>query len=682
MATARLQVTDLDFDRIKTNLKSFLKQQTEFTDYDFEGSGLNVLLDILAYNTHYNAYYLNMVANESFLDTATTRDAVVSHAKTLNYVPHSVTAPKATINVTVDSATTTEESVSIPRGYTFFSELVDGVSYNYIVNESVTVSKTGTQFFFENIDIYEGQFINFSQVYNSSSNPKSTFIIPSPNIDTKTLKVTVNPVSGNTAAQTYNLVTDILDVTSSSLVYFLNESNEGKFKISFGDDVIGQSLTDGSTVNMSYLVTSGGVSNRANNFIGAQSIGGYTEISVSVVSPSAGGSDRESVDSIKFSTVSQFATQNRLVTFKDYETYILQNYKTLDSISVWGGEDEEKPVYGKVLISLKPKTNFYISELEKQRIIDEIIKPKAIVSTEIIILDPEYLFLLIDNIVRYDARKTSLTESTLKTNIRNTIINYSTLYLNKFSSKFVLSKLQKAIDGANLNAFFGSQSTVRVQKRLLPSLISIKPYDVKFNVPLRRGTIGNRLTSTFFKTLDASGAEQEVQFEEIPQSFSGISNIQVLDAGVEFTSPPIVTISGDGIGAEAVAIVVNGKIARIEMISRGIDYTRAVVNISGGGGYGASAVPVIDARTGTLRTVYYNQLSERQIVNENAGTIDYDSGTLKINDIRIISVVAPDGFIRFTIQADNTVIKTSRNTIITIDETDPTSISTVLISEQ
>ena len=679
---ARLQVTDLDFDTIKTNLKNFLRQQSEFTDYDFEGAGLNVLLDILAYNTHYNAYYLNMVANESFLDSATTRDAVVSHAKTLNYVPYSVTAPKATVNVTVTSLTTDADTATIPRGYTFYSELVDGVSYNYITNESVTVSKTGTQYFFENIDIYEGQFINFSQTYNATSNPKSVFIIPNANIDTRTLKVTVNPVSGNTAAQTYNLVSDILDVTGSSLVYFLNESNEGKFRVSFGDGVIGQQLTDGSTVNMSYLITSGGVSNRANNFTAGATISGISDINVNVVSPSAGGSDRESVDSIKFSTASQFATQNRLITFKDYETYILQNYTSLDSISVWGGEDEEKPVYGKVFISLKPKTNYYISEAEKQRIIDEVIKPKAVVSTDVIIRDPEFLYLLIENTVRYDARKTSLTESALKTNIRNTILNYSNLYLNKFSSKFVLSKLQKAIDGTNLNSFFGSQSTLRVQKRLLPSLVSIKPYSVKFNIPLYRGTIGNRLTSTFFRTLDALGTEQEVQFEEVPQSFSGISNIQVLDAGVDYTSPPTVTISGDGIGAEAVAIVVNGKISSIEMVNRGIDYTRAVVSISGGGGYGATAIPVIDSRTGTLRTVYYNQLSEKQIVNPNAGVIDYNLGTLAINDIRINSVSSPDGYIRFTIQAENTVVSTNRNTIITIDDTDPTSISTVLISEQ
>lgn len=679
---ARLQVTDLDFDTIKTNLKNFLRQQSEFTDYDFEGAGLNVLLDILAYNTHYNAYYLNMVANESFLDSATTRDAVVSHAKTLNYVPYSVTAPKATVNVTVTSLTTDADTAILPRGYTFFSELVDGVSYNYITTESVTVSKTGTQYFFENIDIYEGQFINFSQTYNSISNPKSVFTIPNANIDTRTLKVTVTPTSGNTAAQTYNLVSDILDVTGSSLVYFLNESNDGKFKVSFGDNVIGQSLTDGAIVNMSYLITSGGVSNRANNFTAGSTINGLATIDVSVVSPSAGGSDRESVDSIKFSTASQFATQNRLITFKDYETYILQNYTSLDSISVWGGEDEEKPVYGKVFISLKPKTNYYISEAEKQRIIDEIIKPKAVVSTDVIIRDPEFLYLLIENTVRYDARKTSLTESALKTNIRNTILSYSNLYLNKFSSKFVLSKLQKAIDGANLNAFFGSQSVLRVQKRLLPSLISIKPYSVKFNIPLRRGTIGNRLTSTFFKTFDALGVEQEVQFEEIPQSFSGISNIQVLDAGVDYISPPTVTISGDGIGAEAVAIVVNGKIARIEMVNRGIDYTRAIVTISDGGGYGATAIPVIDSRTGTLRTVYYNQLSERQIVNSNAGTIDYNLGTLTINDIRINSVSSPDGYIRFTMESENTVIKTNRNTIITIDDTDPVSISTILISEE
>ena len=682
MTTARLQVTDLDFDTIKTNLKNFLRQQSEFTDYDFEGAGLNVLLDILAYNTHYNAYYLNMVANESFLDTATTRDAVVSHAKTLNYVPHSLTAPKATINVSVTTTSTVDGTAIIPRGFVFYSELVDGVSYNYVTIEDFSVSKTGTNYEFENIDIYEGQYATFTQTYVASSNPKSVFTIPNANIDTRTLKVSVTPVAGNTATQAYNLASDILDVTGTSTVYFLNEGLNGKYNVNFGDGVIGAALLDGSTVNMTYLVTSGAASNRANNFTSSGTIGGSSTISTTVVLFSAGGSDRESVDSIKFSTASQFATQNRLITFKDYETYILQNYTSLDSISVWGGEDEEKPVYGKVFISLKPKTNYYISEAEKQRIIDEIIKPKAVVSTDVIIRDPEYLYLLIDNIVRYDARKTILTEGVMKLNIRNAIINYNNIYLNKFSSKFVLSKLQKAIDSTNLNAFFGSQSTLRVQKRLLPSLISTKPYSVKFNIPLRRGTIGNRLTSTFFKTLNSSGIEQEVQFEEIPQSFSGISYIQVLDAGVNFTSPPTVTISGDGVGAEAVAIVVNGKISKIEMVNRGIDYTRAVISISGGGGYGATAIPVIDSRTGTLRTVYYNQLSERQIVNSNAGTIDYNLGTLTINDIRITSVSSADGYIRFTVQAENTVVSTNRNTIITIDGADPTSISTVMVSEQ
>jgi hypothetical protein len=678
---ARLQITDLDFDTIKTNLKNYLKQQSEFTDYDFEGAGLNVLLDILAYNTHYNAYYLNMVANESFLDTAITRAAVVSHAKTLNYVPYSITAPKATINVSVETATSVDGTATIPRGFPFYSESIDNRSYNFITIEDVTVSKTGTQYVFENIDIYEGQYATFSQVYDSASNPKSVFVIPNQNVDTRTLKVTVNPNVANTTSFTYSKVTDILDVTASSLVYFLNEGLDGKYQISFGDDVIGAALLDGSVVTINYLITSGTAANKANSFINSAFIGGYSNIITSLVSTASGGSFREDLDSIKFSTASQFATQNRLVTFKDYETYILQNYTSLDSISVWGGEDEEKPVYGKVFISLKPKTNYYISETEKQRIIDEVIKPKAIVTTDVIIRDPEYLYILLENTVRYDPRKTTLTEGLLKENIRTAIINYNNVYLNKFSSKFVLSKLQKTIDNTELNSFFGSQSTVRVQKRLLPSLTSEKPYTVNFNVPLFRGTIGNKLTSTFFTTLE-NGVERQVQFEEVPQSFSGISYVEVLNPGIDYTSPPTVTITGDGIGAEAYAVLVNGKISRIEITNRGIDYTRAIITISGGGGYGASAIPVIDSRTGTLRTVYYNQFSERQIVNSNAGTIDYNLGTLKINDIRILSVVSTDGFIRFTIESENTVIKTNRNTIVTIDDTDPTAISTVLIVEQ
>jgi hypothetical protein len=229
----RLRVTELDFDTIKNNLKAFLNQQSEFTDYDFEGSGLNILLDILAYNTHYNAYYLNMVANESFLDTAILRDSVISHAKTLGYTPHSTRASVATINFTANSATSTSGTLTLPAGFGFLSNQIDSKPYNFVVLEDTTVTKANSTYYFENLEIYEGQLTTYRFTHNSASNPKQVFTLPDANIDTTTIKVQVSPSSGNTQLAVYNLVSDILDVNATSEVYYLQENKSGKYQIYF-----------------------------------------------------------------------------------------------------------------------------------------------------------------------------------------------------------------------------------------------------------------------------------------------------------------------------------------------------------------------------------------------------------------------------------------------------------------
>jgi hypothetical protein len=675
----RLRVTELDFDAIKQNLKNFLKQQSEFTDYDFDGAGLSILLDILAYNTHYNAYYLNMVANESFLDTALLRDSVVSHAKTLGYTPYSTRAPVAIVNFTIDSTTTTPATATLPEGYAFLSNQIDSKAYNFVVLNDTTVTKSNTQFFFENLQIFEGQLITYSFIYDQGSNPKQVFTLPDTNIDTTTIKVVVNPSSSNTATATYTKVTDVLDISSTSEVFFLQEERSGNFQIYFGNDVVGKALPDGAIVSVTYLVTAGTEANKANNFVATATVvdslnNGLSDFTITPVSAASGGADRESVDNIKFSAAARFSTQNRLVTFKDYETYILNNYPNIDSISVWGGEENEPPIYGKVLISMKPKENYYISEAEKRRIIDEIIKPKAIIAVQAEILDPEFLFILVDVEAQYDARKTTNTEAILKERIRNAIINYSNTFLNKFASKIIDSKLETAIDSVDTNAIIGNEIEIKVQKRFEPELNTPQSYNIKFNVPLHRGTVADRLSSTEFDIVDSDGIRRSVVFEEVPQSFTGISSVQVTNPGTGYTSTPTVTITGDGIGATAEAVVVNGTIQSISVTNRGIDYTRAIATISGGFGFGAEASVIIDAAVGSLRTIYYDTNAQRQIVDSSAGTINYNTGEVNIDDINILSVSSIDGLIRLTIEADEGIIESARNTIITVDETDPVSI--------
>jgi hypothetical protein len=664
----------LDFDTIKTNLRTFLQQQTEFQDYDFEGSGLSVLLDILAYNTHYNAYYLNMVANEAFLDTAVLRDSVVSHAKTLGYTPRSYSAPRATINLTVETNTSNTGTLTIPKGFSFESNLIDDVSYNFVTIESTTVSKSNTQYVFEDLDIYEGFFVSYVFSYSKNSNPKSIFILPDTNIVTSTISVTVTDNTGNTASEVYNQVTDILDVDASSKVFFLQESKRGEYQIYFGNDVVGKALVDGATITVNYLTTTGPDANKANGFVARNSLDGLSDFTIDVTSVASGGSLRESVDEIKYSAAAQFSTQNRLVTVKDYESYIQTNYPNIDSLSVWGGEDNLPPVYGKVFVSLKPKENYFISETEKQRIINEIIKPKSIVAVQTEILDPEFLFILLETAVEYDPKKTTNSEDTIKQNIRSAILSYRDTFLNKFASKIVDSKLETAIDAVDLNAIIGNEINIRVQKRFEPELNLIQSYNVKFNVPLSRGTVTNKLFSTEFDVLDSNGIRRTVFYEEIPQSSTGISSIEITNPGTGYLTAPTVTITGDGTGATAEAVIVNGSIQSINVKNRGIDYTRAIVTISGGGGYGAETTATIDAATGSIRTIYYDENAQRQIVNSLAGSINYNTGEINLDDINILSVSSVDGLIRLTIEAEQGIIESARNTIITIDENDPVSI--------
>ena len=681
----RLRVTELDFDTIKLNLKTFLNQQSQFTDYDFEGSGLNVLLDILAYNTHYNAYYLNMVANESFLDSALLRDSVVSHAKTLGYLPHSMKAPNATINFLVNAPTSTDGTLTIPAGYSFLSNQIDSKVYNFVVLEDTTVTKANSSYYFENLDISEGQLITYSFNHNQTTNPKQTFTLPDNDIDTTSIRVGVSPSPTTTEIEVYNLVTDILDVTNDSQVYYLQETKNGQYQIYFGNGIVGKSLPDGSVVSVTYLVTNGTSANKANNFVGALTLTDslnttLTNFTVTPVSAASGGAERESVDDIKFGSAAQFATQNRLITTKDYESYIKKNYPAVDSISVWGGEEETPRAYGKVFVSLKPKEDYYISETEKKRILTEIITPKAIVSVETIIRDPEYLYLLVSNYVQYNKNKTTQNAEGIKNSIKNSIILYNQTFLNKFGATFVLSKLQDSIDGVDLNAILGSETTLRLQKRFEPDLTISASYVINFNSTLYRGTLTNRMTSTEFDVFDRTGIRRTVILEEIPQSYTGVSSVQVTNRGAGFITNPTVTITGDGVGATATATIVNGGLDSITITSRGSGYTRAVATLSGGdGGYGASALVILDARYGNLRTIYFDALSQRQVVNENVGTIDYNSGTVTLNDLRILSVVSTDGLIRLTIQSERGIVTSNKSTIITIDSTDTSSIVTNLV---
>lgn len=675
--TSRLKVTDLDFDTIKTNLKAFLNQQSEFTDYDFEGSGLSVLIDLLAYNTHYNAYYLNMVANEAFLDTALLRDSVVSHAKLLNYTPASRSASMATLNISIVTSDTTIDTFTIPRGTTFASELIVDQIYNFVTIQNHTVSKSNVSYLFENVEIYEGTINTVIFDLNITSNPNQIFSLPDINIDTKTLLVSVRPNKITSLYDTYILSTDVLETDSSSLVFYLQEGKNQQYEIYFGDDHISKMLSDGSEITVSYLITNGDAANKAgtgaNSFVPVSTISALYPVTITTVDSATGGNEKETVDSIKFSAPKRYATQNRLVTSKDYASFIKSNYPGIQSISVWGGEEQVPIVYNKTFISLKMKGGYYLSETEKTRILNDIVRPKAILTVESEIIDPEYLYILVNGTVKYDITKTNLSQNDLLQKITNTIKNYNTTNLENFDSRYIQSKLQSSIDNSDVS-FIGSVIQTKVQKRLTPSLNINQSYTIDFGVELNRGSLNNNMVSSFFNINDSQGALRTARIEEIPYSFTGIEIIEITNPGFSYKTTPTIAITGDGSGATATAKLKNGIISSITITNPGVNYTRATISVVGDG-YSGSAIANLQGKKGRARLVYYNENSEAVVLNSYAGTIYYDSGILELTSLQMISAIDIDGLVRFTSYAYDNIINSSRNTLILIDPNSSDSVS-------
>ena len=681
----RLNVTELDFDSIKTSLRTFLRQQTEFQDYDFEGAGLSVLLDILAYNTHYNAYYLNMIANEAFLDSASLRNSVVSHAKRVGYTPRSVRAPRAIVTVNVATSSANAGSLTIPSGYAFSSSQLDGVSYNFVTIESnTTTTKVANNFIFTNVPIYQGQLVSYGYTNSISSNPKQTFTIPDANIDTSTLKVSVTQSSSNTETAVYDLSTNALTVDSNSEVYYLQEGKGGEYEIYFGDDVLGKKIPDGGIISVEYLITDSAASNKANSFVSTVSIGGFSTIYVNSILAASGGTQRESVDSIKFAAPLSLLSQNRAVTKNDYIKLILQNYPSFEAVNVWGGEENDPPVYGKVFISAKPKLGFEVSDTEKDFVKNTILKPISVLTITPEIVDIDYNYLKIEANVFYNKSKMSLNDSELKAALKTVIQNYTDTNLNQFNSYFRFSGLETTIDDFN-RAIISNEVTLFVAKKFRPDLINSDNYILDYGFELNRGTTNdNFYSSPDFTMRDEDAISRQCFFEEIPSSFTGLESVTVNNPGFGYTSTPTVTIVGDGTGAVATATIVNSKLSKITVTNPGVGYTTAAVQITGGSGTSGSGLAVLEGRYGKLRISYFkadeiSSQSTKVVLNANKnsgiiGEIDYSLGKITINSFNPIAVNNDFGDISVHIKPKVSIIQSKLNKMLVLDSDDPTSV--------
>ena len=501
MATAnKLDISTLDFDNIKTNLKKFISNQDEFKDYDFEGSGMSVLLDLLAYNTHYLAYNANIMGNEMFIDTADLRNSIVSHAKTLGYTPNSARAPYADINVVVNNAT--GATLTMNAG-TQFTTTVDNVSYNFVSIGSNIISPVDGVYTFSNLKIYEGTYVTYQYTVDTTDIDQR-FLIPSANADTNTLIVSVQNSSTDTITNTYTLATGITSLTDTSKVYFLQEAEDGKFEIYFGDGVTGKQLVNGNIITLKYVVTNKTLANGASSFALSGNIGGFSDVAITVNSNAANGSEAETKDSIKFNAPKSYAAQDRAVTIEDYKTKVKELYANTQSVSAWGGEDHSTPYYGRVYISIYPKTGSNLTTATKNSIVTTL-KQYSIGSVTPVIIDPEVTYILLTSNVRYKEAATTKTATTLKSEITDALTTYNTTTLQQFDSMLRYSKILDTIDDVDTNAILSNITTVRLRKSFTPALGTSTKYTISLSNALynphsgHNSTAGGILSSTGFK---------------------------------------------------------------------------------------------------------------------------------------------------------------------------------------
>ena len=687
-ANSNIQVVDLDFNSIKNNLKTYLQGQDTLKDYNYEGSALSNLLDVLSYNTQYNAYYLNQVANEMFLDSALQRSSVVSQAKLLNYTPKSAISPTATVNLTFTGVT--DSSLTLPKFTPFLSEAIDGVNYTFSSADNITVNTLNNTVTFKNVVIKQGIATSIQYTVDSIKNPSYVFEISDANVDTTTLQVEIQSSAVNNDRTIYTLADNYLSLNNTSKVYFLQENLNGKYEIYFGDGILGNKLIDGNIVSISYIVTEGSVSAGANNFVLMDSVSGYSTYTLKSVTPATQGGDKESISSIKFQAPKSYAAQNRAVSKNDYITTIQQNTLgiSFDAVNVWGGEENDPPVYGQVFVCLKPSGSYNLTQTQKQRIISEVIKPISVLTVTPTIVDPDYTYIKLNLNIYYDPSKTSLTSSQLESGLKTAIYNFASTSLNTFNSIFNSYDLLNTIQNYS-NSILTSEYKIQLQKKFFPNLGTPTTYNLYYNVPIEKGIflsgVGSFPSMQYLDPTNLANIIEGMYIEEVPSSTYGLDTISVINPGFGYQKTPTVTILGDGTGATAHAVISGGSIKNIVIDTAGINYTSAVAVITAADGdttgqLGAAVVN-LQGRYGTLRSYYNNTSNIKTIFNENIGLVDYTGGIITLNGFNPHGVDNALGQLTVSVNPTTSIISSSYNKIITIDPYDPLAITVNMIAK-
>lgn len=497
MATpTNLRLDGLSFEQIRENFRTYLKAQDQFRDYNFESSGISTLVDILTYNTYYNAFYQNMIATETFLTTAQRRNSAVNIAKALNYTPRSVTSAKIIGNIAV-SVVGSPAAITLPK-YTKFKAVFNGETYYFLTQEAITIFRSaGGTYTLTDVELIEGSFVS-ERYIKDINDADQRFIISNATADTSTLVVRVQNSVSDSTVRVFNLTDNIVSLTSTTTAYFIEEVEDGKYQVTFGDGVIGTALTDGNVVYLEYIVSSGTAANGIKTLEFASTVANVTDITFTVggtESQSFGGQERETLERIKFAAPKSYAAQNRAVTTEDYEA-ILLNEPNVGSVIVWGGEDNDPPAYGKVFVAIRPLIGTALTATEKKNLIDTVLKPKKVLTVATEIVDPEYINIIITVNVKYDPDQTIETEASIKSKVLDTITNYNDTDLNQFSKYFRQSRLTRLIDTSD-RAVLSTSVTVKMEKEVDVQLNSAAKYTINFSNPINPVTNGRPTTHAY-----------------------------------------------------------------------------------------------------------------------------------------------------------------------------------------
>ena len=529
-ANTYLKVTEVDFDQIRTNLKTYLSTQDQFQDYNFEGSAMATLLDVLAYNTHYNAFYLNMLANEMFLDTAQQRDSVVSRAKELGYLPSSAIGAQANVSLTFTGISNTVSQFTIPRNASF-TTTVDDVSYTYVVPTAKTVVNISNTFN-TSVIIKEGTPLTHKFTV-SSSNPER-YIIPNVNVDTSSIRVTVQESVSDTTTTEFLRATNTKQITGTSAIYFLEESADRKYEVVFSPGTLGKPVKNGNIVSIEYLVCNAKDTNGAKTFtVDNLNLGvSYTSVAITTNKAASGGNTQELIESIKFNAPRNFQTQNRAIVKNDYERIITAENSDIQSVTAFGGEDADPAVYGKVYIALKP-AGALLSTANKKAQIKNSISDRTPLGVDPVMIDPEYTYIIPTVKVYYNRTTSSATTSQVESAALTAITNFSTNNLEQFDKRFRFSKFVRSLDNLTVANVLNTDASIQMQKKITPLLNISQSISILFNNKIRKSTLSS--TQFVFETFncflddDGLGTVRVYRFDDTNAKILQNSNIGTIN---------------------------------------------------------------------------------------------------------------------------------------------------------